>query len=317
MSIKDEIIKKMEDKNLSENSINYYIRNLELLNDNKPIKNFNFLKDIDDISKRLDTKKPNTQRSYYISIVAILSLFDDKKIKKIMLPYYEKMMELNRNFKADESKNEKTDKQKQNWIEKEEIVNKLNDLVDKCKTFKNPVSESEFNTCLKMVILSVFSLIPPRRNKDFQNMLIVKNKIPKELEDIKINFIIVNKKQFIFRDYKTAHAELKDSNELVIDINDDLMNNINLYLKYHPTYHKKADADENLCWFLCDYDGTKLNSINAITYILNRIFNKKIGVSMLRHFYTSHKYGNVLNEMKNDAAAMSHSVNQQRDYIKV
>ena len=37
---------------------------------------------------------------------------------------------------------------------------------------------------------------------------------------------------------------------------------------------------------------------------------------MLRHIYLSSKYGDTLEEMKQDTNAMGHSLNQQRDYIK-
>jgi hypothetical protein len=36
---------------------------------------------------------------------------------------------------------------------------------------------------------------------------------------------------------------------------------------------------------------------------------------MLRHIYLTHKYGNKLTEMQEDASRMAHSVSQQKDYI--
>jgi hypothetical protein len=38
---------------------------------------------------------------------------------------------------------------------------------------------------------------------------------------------------------------------------------------------------------------------------------------MLRHIFLSSKYGNTLEEMKEDSSAMGHSVSQQKDYIKI
>jgi hypothetical protein len=55
---------------------------------------------------------------------------------------------------------------------------------------------------------------------------------------------------------------------------------------------------------------------NGITRILNKIFNKKIGSSMLRHIYLSDKYGQQKEDMKQDSIKMGHSINQQADYIK-
>ena len=53
---------------------------------------------------------------------------------------------------------------------------------------------------------------------------------------------------------------------------------------------------------------------NGITRILNKIFGKKVGSSMLRHIYLSSKYN--ITEMKEDADAMGHSTKEQKDYLK-
>ena len=56
---------------------------------------------------------------------------------------------------------------------------------------------------------------------------------------------------------------------------------------------------------------------SAITKILNSIFKpKKISSSNLRHIYLTSKYGNILDDMKKDASMMSHSLNQQKEYVK-
>jgi hypothetical protein len=63
-------------------------------------------------------------------------------------------------------------------------------------------------------------------------------------------------------------------------------------------------------------DGEPLDKVNSITRILNRIFGKSIGSSMLRHSYISSKYAAVNEEMKEDAKNMSHSLGMQKEYIK-
>ena len=65
------------------------------------------------------------------------------------------------------------------------------------------------------------------------------------------------------------------------------------------------------------YDGSEFDKVNCITRILNKIFNMKIGSSMLRHIYDTSKYGDVMQEMKEDAKNMSHSVSTAiNSYIK-
>lgn len=312
MSIKNILIEKMVEKGLSESSIKNYIRNLELLNNGDELKSLSFLKKKDEIINKLSDKKPNTKRSYLIAIVSALSVLDDKKNAKLYDFYYNQMMEMNKTLKEVEKSNEKSDAQKENWIEKDEIDNKLNDLVKSVEEFPKSVNEKQYNTVLQMIILSLYVLQSPRRNADYQFMNVVKDKVP----DDKINFLVYDKKQFWFRKYKTAKSELKDKNELIVDINDKLFKNIELYFKYHPLIKgKKINAKDEIA-FLVNYQGEPLLNVNSITLIINRIFGKKIGSSMLRHLYVSHKYGDILQEMKEDSKDMSHSLEMQKDYIK-
>ena len=52
-----------------------------------------------------------------------------------------------------------------------------------------------------------------------------------------------------------------------------------------------------------------LRDVNSITRILNNIFNKKIGVSMLRKIYLTDKYKEQKDEMINDSKMMGTSIN--------
>jgi hypothetical protein len=69
--------------------------------------------------------------------------------------------------------------------------------------------------------------------------------------------------------------------------------------------------------FLVYADGSPLTAVNSITRILNKVFGRKIGSSMIRHIYLSSKYADVKDEQKEDAIAMGHSVaEQQNTYVK-
>jgi hypothetical protein len=91
-----------------------------------------------------------------------------------------------------------------------------------------------------------------------------------------------------------------------------------VYLKFHPLLKGKKKLKNNQTIpFLVYSDGKPLDSINSITRVLNSIFKKNIGSSLLRKSYLTSKYGNVRQEMKEDAKAMSHSVaTQQTNYVK-
>ena len=157
------------------------------------------------------------------------------------------------------------------------------------------------------MILSLYTLLPPRRNKDFLECNVIK-KYNDELENTK-NYLDLNKQEFRFNQFKTAKSE----GSQIIKIPDDLMKVITIYLKFHPNYSK----DKNLnIPFLVYFNGKPLDKVNSITLILNKIFGKKIGSSMLRHIYLTSKYGDIQKEMQEDAKIMSHSVGQQAEYIK-
>jgi integrase len=115
----------------------------------------------------------------------------------------------------------------------------------------------------------------------------------------------------VFNVYKTA----KKYGQQTVSIPEKLMDTIILYLKSHPIIRGKINKKTNVP-FLVKYDGKPLDKINSITRVLNRVFKKNIGSSMLRHIYLSGKYDNISEEQKKDAEMMGHSVGQQKDYIK-
>ena len=53
-----------------------------------------------------------------------------------------------------------------------------------------------------------------------------------------------------------------------------------------------------------------------ITRILNKIFGKNIGSSMLRNIYLSNKYGDMVDELKSDTKDMGTSVDVALSKIK-
>ena len=73
----------LKNRQLSENSINLYERNLLKLNDNKPIKKIIFFKNKQGVIDKTKYLIPTTQRSYTISICSILG--DNLKFKKIYM----------------------------------------------------------------------------------------------------------------------------------------------------------------------------------------------------------------------------------------
>jgi len=299
-----DIFLKYQNKGISNSSINLYVKNILRLNDNQIPKNFNFLKNSDNILKKIEDKKPNTKRTYIISIVSLLK--EDPKFSKTYDKYYTILSDFNKNLKENTTKSEK---QKENWINQEEvekIYQKNKEEVDPIFKIKK-VNEIDYDKLLSFLVLSLYTLQQPRRNLDYLFCVIVKkfnDDLPK-----KFNYLDLDKMKFYFNNYKTQ----KTYKTQIIDVNKDLQEVITAFLKYHPL---KADVKKGIP-LLVDYNGIPFDKSNTITRILNKIFGKKIGCSMLRNIFLTSKYGNKNKDLDSDVTAMGTSSNvANTNYIK-
>lgn len=302
----------IEKKNVGESTANAYVKTLYILNDKEAFKTLAFLRNKEAIMEKVDAYATSTQKTILASIVSVLGLVSDKPTYKgVYKFFYEKMMG---KLKApsETPQNEKTDKQKDNWISWKEIK----ELCDKYRTkmleygAKKTITPNEFNHLLQTVVLSLYVFVQPRRNQDYLDMMVVKKwkeDMPKDK-----NYLDLATSKFIFNKYKTA----KKYGTQILDIPSSpeapLMDTIMTYLKFHPLW--KAVKGKEAVPFLVSADGKPLAAVNAITRILNKVFGKKVGSSMIRHIFLSDKYD--ISEMEEDAEAMGHSVEEQRKYLR-
>ena len=288
-----EILTKLTEKNLSEGSIKMYFQILKNLNDKKEIKNLKFIESPKRVLDRIKDYKITTQRNIIVAIVSVLKAFDNEAYNK----YYKIMMKLNKEIEDKLKTGEKSETQKKNWMKWDEVEEKFDEM-DKNTKFPKDPSEEQYDSILNLVILGLYVLMKPRRNKDYLMM-----KVSKDMDDKNYNYLDLKKKQFVFNNYKTSRTY----GTQIIDIPKYLLMIIMKYLK-----SKKGNSD----MFLVKFDGEPLTSDNAITRRLNKIFGKNISSSMLRHIYLTDRYSEVLDEQKKDAELMGHSVQQQKEYIK-
>ena len=264
----------MDGKGLSENTVKLYNSNLKRLNNGELPTNPAFLKDTTSVMQKIEKYSQNTKKSYFITIVSYLK---DKKIpKKVSKFYMDKMDELNKTFR--ENSGEKTETQKENWISWAEVMEHYNKL--------NSAS-------LEHMVLALFVLQPPRRSKDFYLMQV----IPKYTDDMdkEFNYLDWSNMKMYFNNYKTKVAYGTKS----IDVSPELQE----VLHKHFPLKKKFDP-----FFLLRKNGERLPE-NGITRILNKVFGKKISVSMLRNIFLTDKYGEQQKEMEEDAKDMGTSKN--------
>ena len=308
--MEEQLKEQLKERGLSDGSIKLYIRNLQKLNGGE-IVDFKFLKSPEKIVTKIEKLKNNTKRSVLISIVSVLGCCpDDKKLVKLRKQYYDLMIEKNNEIK-ESATDEATDDQKKNWISWEDVKKKFEELKEEVEKFKGEkiLSDSNWTTLLGYMVLALYVHNPPRRNKDYQLMNIVKKYNDKYDNDV--NYLSYDENKFIFNNYKTS----KKYGRQILDINDELKECIDFYLKYHPKVKGKITKTINTP-FLVSHTGNPLVQTNSMTKLLNKVFGKKISSSALRHIFLTDKYKGVVDEMKEDADKMGHSTGQQKDYIK-
>jgi len=232
-------------------------------------------------------------------------------MKKLYDSYYKLMIDKAKEIKEKPS-SEMTDSQKDNWMKWDEVKSKFNELKTKVESFINnkEINEHQYNILLSYVVLALYFYNPPRRNKDYQMMNIIKNYSSVLPSDV--NYLSYDGDEFIFNVFKTAKKE----GQIKIKFNEDMKKIIDQYLKFHPLIKGKKLTKTSNIPFLVYFDGKELDKVNSITRILNKVFDKKIGSSMLRHIFLTDKYGDTLKEQQKDSKAMGHSVEMQKEYIK-
>jgi hypothetical protein len=184
----------------------------------------------------------------------------------------------------------------------DELNNFLRDATSKTDRYKE--NEMEWSEIIKIrdklpphsiehVLLCLYTMIPPRRALD----MVLKIGKPQE------NSNWYDGVNLYFGNYKTKGTY----NTQVIPVPSDLKKVIDGYLETRPF---KSD---NL---LIKKSGVPFKT-RDIQLMLNKILNKNVSVTMLRSIYLSSKYGEIMEEMKDDATSMGTSTNViQTNYVK-
>jgi hypothetical protein len=295
--MEEQLAKSWSERGVSPSSIKLYLFQLQQLNGGE-LSDVNFLRDIPGILNKLKKYKPSTIRTKLISVIAALKCFDEPELLK---EYATLVKQIN----DDTDNTVKSESQEKNWISKSEIMELWKKYDDEVNTFKakRKITEKQEEILLKFIILSLYVLISPRRNMDYYKMKIVKKMTPDLSTEF--NYLDLKTRQFVFNNYKTK----KTYSQQVEDIPNDLWYVIKAYLKYHS----KGD------FFLC-IDGKPLPHSNSITIILNKIFGKRVGCSMLRSIMATNDLQAVqplLDQVKQKADEMGTSVGALlNNYIK-
>jgi phage-related protein len=236
-----------------------------------------FEKEPEKVLEYLKDLTPNKRKTILSALVVITN--NEK--------YREKMLEDIKQYNHEISKQEKTETQKENWVEKEDIEK----VFYACKANadflmrKKVLTADDLQAIQNFIILALLSgvYVPPRRSLDYTEMTI------KPTDDTNLNTIDLKKKKFIFNRYKTA----KTYGSQTLDIPNELATILRKWIKINPTQ-----------WLLFDTKGNKLNSVK-LNQRFNAIFGKKVSVNNMRHSYLTDKYGDTIEKNKQIANTMS------------
>lgn len=287
---------------ISASSANLYIKGLRTLNGKKDFNDLKFLKDIGAVLDIMNTYSLNYKKSLINSVLSALKV----KPQGELLDEYVKLFQQVSDEIDKTPKNKLNEKQKEAYMEWDDVLKIKSNLMSKIN--KRESKLNKMSDVIDYFILSLYTDIPPRRNKDYTDMVIVKEW--NDNMDKDLNYLDMKNKRLVFNNYKTA----KTYGQQVIDFkdNDEFNKALKLYLRQRGIKTLKKGEQRP---FLITTRGTPLTSGIMLNRTLNRIFGRSIGATMLRHIYLTNKYGKTLNEMKNDAMEMGHSLNEQREYI--
>ena len=279
---------------LTQSTINLYKANLSRL-DKYGIDYKNFSDPVDIINSvcKINDIGSQTVRHY---LFAILWYYKTNNISINGLNIFrEKINDINKATTEKYDSAKMTDAELNKYLNWDEIVKVYERLYS-----EHHWSDLAFKRC---ITIAIYVLTPPRRLKDYSNLICVKNN-----DDIppNRNCYVMSEKKFVFCEFKTV----KDLGTQIISVPDKLDDLLKKYI-----------AKFNLC-------GKALlgTSENDLSDKIKRIFTKYGGkgatVNTLRHSYIMHQdhIGNLKTpkERKDLAYAMGHTHTAQQDmYLKI
>ncbi len=291
--------------NLKDNTIKQYETQLKKLQKIFDTDNYKFLEDPKKVEEKLSHLHYTSRRNVYNAVIILLMALD--KDKKLIEEYGEMRDELNKQYQDEQASGKISEKQKDNFVDIEELYKMLEQMEKEIKPLKKKekLNQNERQLIKAFTIFSSLVRIPVRN--DLAGLIFISkttyNKLSdKEKEENNYLVQLKNNLQYIFNEYKTA----KKYKENVIDIPKDLQKILRMYIKFNN--YKVGDVIFPI-------------SKNGLTQLLTKYsmkyMNKKISSTMIRKSYLSSKYSNMKKEMEEDAKIMGHSVGTaQKVYVK-
>ena len=283
--------------NLSQSSLRTYMSNI-----NKTSKDIEKpLETLDDVIANCKTilevlmkYKPSIRKTKLSAFIVILDRKDQtpEDIAKIIEGFRTQMFLDAEHVDKEQDKQKLTDKQEKNFITWDQVLKIYNDLkIEAEPLFKlETLNTRQFSRRQDYVLLSMYVLIPPRRSLDYAKFKI-RNCNP-EVDNCMVSKSKKKPSVFVFNSYKNSGRLGKQE----MEVPNALRNIITKWSAKNPNDYLIVNNKGG------PIEQPKINSI------LNNIFKRQIGSSMLRHIYLTHKYGNVdLEDIKETTEAMGNN----------
>jgi hypothetical protein len=316
-----DIIKEAIDnkRNIKPNSLKAYLISLQKTHDfiegEGELEDLNFLKNEEEVVEKLQDLKLSTQKNYLSAIIVALDAMNDEGDYDSELEYYRGYLaELQKQHQEEQQKQQKTKSQDENWASMKELRKVMTkykaDIMERELLTKPELNRKQFDLVQKWVVANLFldDENPPTR-LDYAPMKVIKEEDFEKLSDDEkddANYLVLksrNKKYFHFGEYKTA----KKYGANVIPVGKKLNSVLNIWLRINPT-----DS------LLLNSQG-KPQTANGLGKYITKVFEptgKKIGINLLRHIFITEKFAPQLDEKKDVASKMGHSVGTQELYAK-
>ena len=319
---------------LSDKSLNSYIsqlRTIHRLYHNKPrskdsieVSDLAFLKESEpsEIKQILDDNytNQNSKRNLVNVIINFLQYFEtdgNNHIKDKLKEYGKIRDDYHANYEEKVQSNQKTQRQKDNWITMDQydsLLEKMLEEIKRHKSWDDPDDSKNFDRVQRYVILKFYRHFNLRN--DLHAVKILSKSDYKNLDEKEKteNYLIINSAgtpKYILRiyDFKTNRTHE------VIDIpikDRSLSQLVARWLKYRgkdSTYLFSQLNDRNK-----PLSSSKLSNIIIGTF--EKFLNRRVGSSLLRHIRISEKYADTIESMKETAKQSGHDINTLIEYAK-
>lgn len=247
----------------------------------------------DKILKHLEDTEPNKRKTILSALVVICK--DSKPYRTLMLTDI-------KDYNKEIATQEKTEEQKEYWLEKNEIQSTYDTLKKEADYLykKGNLNDNELQKIQNFIIVALFYLIPPRRAKDYCDF-----KIRGDIDKEKENWFDEKNSELVFNSFKTA----KFYGTQKVKIDKVLKAILKKWITVNPTE-----------WLLFDSNRQKLSPVK-LNQRLNKIFGSEKGcsVNQLRHSFLTDKYADSIKTkkaMEKDMTDMGSSISQATTYIK-